>query len=182
MWSLADAIREVNEYEEEEEEEEEYEDAKTESEEGPYGPILHTACAIGNHWLVDLQIKAGVDVTAVDSHSWTAFRIALTQGHSNCAKLLSECLEHINANPIPRPFPPSGLVRADSSTSVRIEADNLTATPGPWRPAWLQRRIQVRSNHPIPPESSWFYYEMTVLSNGPLGYVINGPTNLVLRC
>ena len=179
MWSLADAIREVDEYEEEEEEKEEDEDAQTESEEGgPYSTVLHTACAIGNHWLVELQIKAEVDVTAVDSHSWTAFRIAVAQDHSTCAKLLRECMEHIKANPIPQPLPPSGLVRAASSTSAKIEADNLTATPGSRPPAWLQRRIQVRSNHPIPPDSPWFYYEMTVLSNGPLGYVRTDPTRI----
>ena len=179
MWSLADAIREVDEYEEEDEEEqEEDEDAQTESEEGPYSTVLHTTCAIGNHWLVERQIKAGVDVTAADSHSWTAFRTALAQDHSTCAKLLRECTEHIKANAIPRPFSPSGLVRAALSTSANIEADNLTATPGSRPLAWLQRRIQVRSNHPIPPDSPWFYYEMTVLSNGPLGYVMTGLTRI----
>ena len=175
MWSLADATREVDEYEEDEEEE----DAETESEGGPYGTILHTACAIGNDWLVQLQIKAGVDVTAVDSHSWTALMVALAQGHSTCAKLLSEYMGNIAASPLPRPFSPSGLVKAESSTFVRIEADTLTATPGSWRAAWLQRRIQVRSNHPIPPDSPSFYYEMTVLNNGPLGYVVIGPTEFI---
>ena len=172
--SLADAIREVD-------EEEEYEDegdAETESEEGPYGTILHTACAIGTHWLVELQIKAGVDVSAVDSHSWTALMVAKAQGHSTCAKSLSEYMETIAANPITLPLSPSGLVKADSSASIRIGADNLTATPGSWRAAWLQRRVQVRSNHPIPPDSPSFYYEMTILNSGPLGYVIIRRTEL----
>ena len=35
----------------------------------PETTVLHTACAIGNHWLIQLQIKAGVDITAMDSHS-----------------------------------------------------------------------------------------------------------------
>lgn len=170
MWSLADATREVD----DEQEDEEEGDAETEDEGGPYGTILHTACAIGNLWLVQLQIKAEVDVTAVDSHSWTALMVALAQGHSNCAKFLSDYMETIAANPNTRPLPPSALVKTDSSTSIKIEADNLTATPGSWRAAWLQRRVQVRSNHPIPPDSPSFYYEMTILNNGPLGYVLLG--------
>ena len=166
--SLADATRKVD----EEDEYEEEGDAETESEGGPYGTILHTACAIGTNWLVELQIKAGVDVTAVDSHSWTALMVAKAQGHSTCAKSLSEYMETIAANPITQPLSPSGLVQADSSTSIRIGDDNLTATPGSWRVNWLQRRVQIRSNHPIPPDSSSFYYEMTILNSGPLGYVI----------
>ena len=173
--SLADAIWEAD----EEEEDEEEGDAETESTDGPYGTVLHTACAIGTNWLVELQIKAGVDVTAVDSHSWTALMVASAQGHSTCAKTLSEYMESIAANQIPQPLPPSGLVKADSSTSIRIGDDNLTATPGSWRAAWLQRRVQVRSNHPIPPDSPSFYYEITILNNGPLGYVIPGRTKYI---
>ena len=173
--SLADATLEAD----EEEEDEEEGDAETESKGGPYGTVLHTACAIDTHWLVELQIKAGVDVTALDSHSWTALMVASAQGHSTCAKTLSEYMGNIVANPSPQPLPPTGLVKADSSTSIRIGDDNLTVTPGSWRAFWLQRRIQVRSNHPIPPDSPSFYYEMTILDNGPLGYVIIGPTEFI---
>ena len=168
--SLADATREVD--EEDEYEYEEEGDAEIESEGGPYGTILHTACAVGTNWLLELQIKAGVDVTAVDRHSWTALMVAVAQGHSICAKSLSEYMETIAAHPTTQPLSPSGLVKADSSTSIRIGDDGLTATPGSWRAIWLQRRVQVRSNHPIPPDSSSFYYEMTILNSGPLGYVI----------
>ena len=162
--SLADATRVVD----EEEEDDEEGGIEPESEGGPYGTILHTACAIGNDWLVQLQIKAGVDVTAVDSHSWTPLMVASAQGHSDCTKLLSDYMENIAANPIPQPLPPTGLVNPHP-TSVRSEANSLTATPGEWRAFSLQRRVQVRSNHPIPPESASFYYEMTVLDSGPLG-------------
>ena len=171
--SLADATWEAD---EEEEDEWEEGDVGTESKGGPYGTVLHTACTIGTHWLVELQIKAGVDVTAVDRHSWTAIMVALAQGHSTCAKTLSEYMETIIANPTPQPLPPSGLEKADSSTSIKIEDEDLTATPGSWRAIWLQRRVQVRSNHPIPPDSPSFYYEMTILDNGPLGYVKTGLT------
>ena len=174
--SLADATWEAD---EEEEDEWEEGDAETENKGGPYDTVLHTACAIGTHWLVELQIKAGVDVTAVDRHSWTAIMVALAQGHSTCVKPLSEYMEAIVANPMPQPLPPLGLVKADSSTSIRIEDDDLTATPGSWRAVWLQRRVQVRSDHPIPPDSPSFYYEMTILNNGPLGYVITGLTELI---
>ena len=168
---LADATWVANEDKEEEWEEE---DAETEGKGGPYGTVLHTACAIGNQWLVELQIKAGVDVTAVDRHSWTAIMVALAQGHSTCAKPLSDRMETNVANQIPQPLSPSGLVKADLSTSIKIEDNDMTATPGSWRAIWLQKRVQVRSNHPIPPESPTFYYEMTILNNGPLGYVTTG--------
>ena len=174
--SLADAIWEADEDKEEEWEEE---DAETEGKGGPYDTVLHTACAIGNHWLVELQIKAGVDVTTVNRHSWTAIMVAKAQGHSTCAKPLSEYMETNVANPIPQPLSPSGLVESDSSTSIKIEDDDMTATPGSWRAVWLQRRVQVRSNHPIPPKSPSFYYEMTILNNGPLGYVITGLTEFI---
>ena len=173
--SLANATWEAD----EEEEDEEEGDAETESKVGPYGTILHTACAIDTRWLVELQIQAGVDVTTVDSHSWTALMVASAQGHSDCAKILSEYMETIVANPVPQPLPPSGLVKTESSTNIRIRDDNLTVEPGLWRAFWLQRRVQVRSNHPIPPDSPSFYYEMTILNNGPLGYVRTGPTEFI---
>ena len=110
IWSLADATRVVD----EEEEDDEEGGTEPESEREPYGTILHTACAIGNHWLVQLQIKAGVDVTAVDSHSWTALMVASAQGHSDCTKLLSDYMESIAANPIPQPLPPHGSRESSS--------------------------------------------------------------------
>lgn len=177
IWSLADATQEFDDEEnyngeassEDGKYREEYDEAK--GEEGPYGIILHTACAIGNSWLVELQIKDGVDVTAVDSHSWTALMIAKAQGHHACTELLSEYMETVADMPNPQPLPPSGLVKADLGTSIKIKADNLTAEYGSRRTYGLDRHVQIRSNHPILPDSPSFYYEVTILDSGPLGYV-----------
>ena len=164
-------LTEATEKVDDEEEDDEEGDAEIEVGRGPYGTILHTASAVGNYWLVEIQIKAGVDVTAFDDHSWTALMVAEAQGHTTCANLLSEHMETIGAHTPPEALPPSGLVKADPKTSIQIGPDNLTATPGSWHALWLQRRVQIRSNHPIPPDSPNFYYEITILDNGPLGYV-----------
>ena len=160
---LAEAIEDEDDKEEDDEEE----TADLEGG-GPYGTILHTASVVGNDWLVEIQIKASVDVTTFDGHSWTELMVAKAQGDATCASLLSEQIVSSIANPAAQPLRPSGLV---SKTSMQIGPENLTATPGSWRASWLGRRVQIRSNHPIPPDSPTFYYEVTILENGHLGYV-----------
>jgi hypothetical protein len=80
-------------------------------------------------------------------------------------------MDTIGAHPFPQALAPSRLVSADPNTEARMGEDDLTATPALWHALWFQRRIQVRSNHPIPPDSPTFYYEMTIIETGPLGYV-----------
>lgn len=191
--SLANATQEADdedEYSEEQNSDDEEDgnrrddDDKSKGEGGPHINILHTACTIDNSWLVELQIKAGVDLNVVDNHSWTALMIAKAQGHYDCIKLLSKHMEEhketIVANSTPKPLHPSGLVKADSRTYVKIGADNLTAGYGSWRTAWLHKRVQVRSNHPIPPTSPSFYYEVTILDSGPLEYVSRSPIDFFI--
>ena len=134
------------------------------------GSLLHIAAAIGLYWIVEMQIKAGVDLTALDTHSWTALMVATAQGHRFCTQLLSEHMLNLGENSSPDAIPPSGLVETQSSTIFEFGQGRLTATPGSWH-FNLQRRVQVRSNHPIPPKSASFYYEITILRNGPLKYV-----------
>lgn len=138
---------------------------------GPYGTILHTAATIGNHWIVEMQIKAGVDVTAVDDHGWTAFMVAEVQGHTTCARLLSEHMEAIGASLEAKAIAPSGIVKSEASSPIEIESNDLMAMPGSWHYSLIRKRVQVRANHPIPPDYSTFYFEVTILNNGPLGYV-----------
>lgn len=138
---------------------------------GPYGTVLHTASAIGNHWIVEMQIKAGVDVTALDDHGWTAFMVAEAQGHTACARLLFEHMEDIGLNLEADAFAPSGIVKSEPSSPIEIESDDLMAMPGSWHYSLIRKRVQVRANHPIPPSSPTFYFEVTILNNGPLGYV-----------
>ena len=161
LWLLAEAAHEVD---------GEQDEAAVDGEIGLFGSILHTAAAIGLHWIVEMQIKAGVDLTALDNHSWTALMVARAQGHNICAQLLSEHMLTIGANSLPDARPPSGLAKTQSSTFIILGSDDLSVMSGSWHPN-LQRRVQVRSNHPIPPKSTSFYYEMTILRNGPLGYV-----------
>lgn len=167
---LAEATEEV---------EGEDEDHETEGAGGPYGTILHTAAAVGNYWLVELQIKAGVDVSAVDNHFWTALMVATAQGHAICTKLLSEHMESRKLIAAPQPLRPSGLVKAEPRTSILLGPNNLTAATGSWGSRGLQKRIQLRSDHPIPPEFRTFYYEMEILTNGPLGYVYTSAIKLL---
>ena len=161
MRLLAEAAQEVDDGEDETED--------NADRKGPYGSILHTAAAVGNHWIVEMQIKAGADVTVLDDHCWTALMVAKAQGHNACARLLSEHMLTIGAISLPAALWPSELVKNKASDFVRFGSDNLSATPGSWY-AHLQKRVQVRSNHPIPPRSGSYYYEMTILNNGPLGY------------
>ena len=56
-----------------------------------YGDIIHIAAMIGDHSLLELQIRTGADVEAVDDHSWTPLKIATAQGFNPCAKLILAC-------------------------------------------------------------------------------------------
>ncbi|KAL8929810.1 MAG: hypothetical protein Q9208_000954 [Pyrenodesmia sp. 3 TL-2023] len=138
---------------------------------GPYGTVLHTACAIGNKWIVEMQIKARVDVTTLDDHRWTALMVADVQRHASCSKVLSDYVEEIGANIVPDPLPPSELVATGPNDPVYVWADFVEALPAlsaGWRYEMLRKRIQVRANHPIPPRNQSFYFEMSILKSGPL--------------
>ena len=137
----------------------------------PYSTVLHTAAAVGNRWIVEMQIKAGVNVTALDQHGWTAFMVADVQGHTTCARLLSEHMEAIGASLEANAIAPSGIVKSEPSSPIQIESHNLMAMPGSWHYSLIRKRVQVRANHPIPPDYSTFYFVVTILNNGPLGYV-----------
>lgn len=167
MRLLAEATEEVQ----DEEEDVEGRDSETEGGGGPYGTILHTAAAVGNPWLVKLQIKAGVGVSALDGHFWTALMVAAAQGHTSCIKLLSEQMGSRKLKAAPLSLPPSCLVTAEPKLSISLGPKGLTAAMGSQKFVWLQKRIQLRSDHPIPPHFSMFYYEITILNNGPLGCV-----------
>ena len=138
---------------------------------GPYGTVLHTASAIGNRWIVEMQIKAGVDVTALDHHGWTAFMVADAQGHTACARLLFQHMEAIGVGFVADAIAPSGIVKSEPSSPIEVESDDLMAMPGSWHYSLIRKRVQVRANHPIPPSYSTFYFEVAILNNGPLGYV-----------
>lgn len=156
---LAEAIEEV-----EEDEDDEERDSEIESAGGPYGSILHTAAAIGNEWLVTLQINAGVDIFAYDGHFWTALMVATAQGHTSCIKLLSKYQDTRKVNAIG----PSGLVKAQPNVSISLGQKSLTGTTDSWSSILVQKGVQLRSDHPIPPNFLIFYYEVEILSSGPL--------------
>ena len=137
---------------------------------GPYGTILHTACVVGNKWVAELQIKSGVDVNAVDDHGWTASMIAKAQNHPKCAKLFSEHTLTKRVKTSHEVLPPTGLIESEPNSCVKISMDLQKVKLVEYHPS-LQKRIQVRANHPIPPGALNFYYEITILKNGPLGYV-----------
>lgn len=109
----------------------------------PYGTILHTACVFGNYWLVKLQIEAGVDISALDNHSWTALMVATAQGHASCADLLTEHMETRKLKAAPQSFLPSKLFNSEN---------HLGFISLIWK-----------SDHPIPPYFQRFYYEIKVL-------------------
>lgn len=141
MWLLAEAVKELDDDDEDEDGEKEHLDANPRSAGGFYDTILHTACLVGNYWLVKLQIEAGVDVSALNQHSWTALMVATAQGHTSCADLLSEHMETRKVKGAPQAFPPSGNITVD-------------ATSNRW----------FTSDHPIPPDFQTFYYEIEVPS------------------
>ncbi|MCJ1346914.1 hypothetical protein MMC31_005134 [Peltigera leucophlebia] len=156
MWLLAEAVKEQD---NDEDRNGEKEDPEAEGAGWPYSTILHTACLVGNHWLVGLQIEAGVDVSALDEHSWTALMVATAQGHASCANLLSKHMETGNVKAAPQPLPPSGFCQIDSKMELFIGQAILTAV--------ADSSICVRtSDHPIPLHFQTFYYEVKVLSSG----------------
>ena len=167
MRLLAEATEEV----EDNDQDVETRDSETEGSGGPYGTILHTAAAVGNYWLAKLQIKAGVDLSAYDGHNWTALMVATAQGHTSCIKLLSEQMNSREAKVARQPLLPSSLVTAEPKVSISAGQKGLTAAMSTRYAVWLQKRIQARTNHPIPPHFLTFYYEITILNSGPLGYV-----------
>ncbi|KAL8765647.1 MAG: hypothetical protein Q9209_007327 [Squamulea sp. 1 TL-2023] len=136
---------------------------------GPYGTVLHTACAIGIKWIVEMQIKARVDVTTLDDHHWTALMVADVQGHAACSKVLADYMEEIGANIVAAPLWPTTLVHAEPDSPVFVDGDFFTALPATRIYETTQKRIQVRANHPIPPKDTFFYFEMSIINNGPLG-------------
>lgn len=172
MRLLVEAIEEV----EDEDEDDEEGDSETKSGGGPYGTILHTAAAVGNEWLVILQINAGVDVSAYDGHFWTALMVATAQGHTSCIKLLSA---HVDTRKL-KATPPSSLVKAAPKLSISLEPKNLTLTTDSWSSVLLQKRIQLRSDHPIPPHFLIFYFEIEILNSGPLGCVHTSAMQLLI--
>lgn len=156
MRILAEAVQELDDGNDDDDGEKE--DPGAESAGGPYGTILHTACAVGNYWLVKLQVEAGVDVFALDQHSWTALMVAAAQGHVSCAKLLSKHMETKEVKVSPQAFPPSGLGQPKPKINAFVEQDALTVVTISGGPTYIS------SNHPIPPHFKTFYYEIKVLS------------------
>ncbi|KAL8916178.1 MAG: hypothetical protein Q9172_006425 [Xanthocarpia lactea] len=136
---------------------------------GPYGTVLHTACAIGNNWIVEMQIKARVDLTTLDDHCWTALMVAEVQGHAACSKILCDYLEEIGANIFADPLPPTGLADTELDSPVFVDGEYFKALPGFWQYEFMQKRIHVRANHPISPKKAFFYFEMSIIGSGPLG-------------
>ena len=153
MWLLAEAVKELCDDDEDKSGEE---DPGAEGAGGPYSTILHTACAVGSYWLVKLQIEAGVDVFALDQHSWTALMIATAKGHTSCAELLSEHMNTSREKTAPQAISPSGLVRIKGASTPVIEEDGLTVFSFP-------ETTLICSDHPIPPHVQTFYYEVEVL-------------------
>lgn len=153
LWLLAEATKNF------EDGDDEIEDPWIKSAGGPYGTILHTASAVGNDWLVKLQIQAGVDASAFDNHGWTALMVAEAQGHTSCANLLAVHMQTREAKAAPKSLGPSGLVRAGPKTSISMSF------------MVLEEGTQFRSDHPIPPHCRTFYYEITILDNEIFGWV-----------
>ena len=161
MWLLAKAVKEQD---NDEDKNGEKEDPEAEGAGWPYSTILHTAYAVGNYWLIRLQIEAGVDVSALDEHSWTALMVATAQGHASCANLLSKHMETGNVKAAPQPLSPSSLYQIDSKTELIDGQENLTAVAD----SSILRRMcdYFSSDHPIPLHLQTFYYEIKNLSEG----------------
>lgn len=178
MWLLDEAVKELNDDNEEKDVEKEF--SKAVDAGRPHDNILHTACLIGNCWLVKLQIEAGVDVAALDQHSWTALMVAKAQGHTNCVDLLSEHMGSRKVEAGTQALPPSGLGQSKPKGKVFISQNNLTAIANP--SASGSTYIHVHSDHPIPPHFQTFYYEITILSSskdfGCVLYIHFGATKL----
>ena len=155
VWLLAEALRDVY-----------IESIKVKD--GPFGTISHAAAAIGNTWLIEMQIRHGADLTAVDDHGWTALMVAKAQVHRDCVALLSDHMQKYGRRPISYESRPSCLVQCESSLKVHFEDKGLIVKLESSSPTVnLQRRhdiTQLRSNHPIPTYFQQFYFEMTVLT------------------
>lgn len=159
MWLLAEAVKELDyDNDNDDDEDSEKEDPETEGAGGPFGTILHTACAVGNYWLVKLQIEAGVDAFALDQHSWTALMVATARGHTSSADLLSRHMKTSKVKATPQAFPPSGLAQVNPEKNALIGQDNLTVVLN------SGDHTNISSNHPIPPHFKTYYYEIKVLS------------------
>lgn len=168
IWLLAEAVKELD----------DDDDDEAEVAGGPYDNILHTACLVGNYWLVKLQIEAGVDVSTLNEHSWTALMVAKAQGHISCADLLSEHMETTEVKAAPQAFPPSGFDQSKPRENLLIGQDSLTAVANLSGRGYMY--IHVSSDHPIPPHFKTFYYEIKVLSNSKwFGCVHVGATKLL---
>ena len=134
---------------------------------GVYGTILHTASAVGNTFLVEVQVKADADVTALNEHSWTALMVAKALGHEVCACILFKHMKTIEANTTSKALSLSGMVNANPKASIHFGLDNLKVTlelsdaTGGEKPRYL-----IHANHQIPVDSPTFYYEMTILKIG----------------
>lgn len=178
MWLLAEAVKELNDDYEDKDVEKEFSEAEGAGR--PHDIVLHTACLIGNYWLVKLQIEAGVDVAALDQHSWTALMVAKAQGHTNCVDLLSEHMRSKEVEARPQALPPSGLGQSKPKGKLFISQNNLTAEAN--SSAGGSTYIHIISDHPIPPHFKTFYYEITILSSskdfGCVLYIHFGPTKL----
>lgn len=132
----------------------------------PKYSILETASVVGNRFLIEVLIEAGMDVTALDEHSWTALMIAKAGGHKICADVLSRHMETIGANSSLQPPSPSGLITLLDPGIVLFAPDNLTASLYP-QDAVGRLLVYIYGNHPIPIESCSFYYEISILKTGP---------------
>lgn len=141
MRLLAEAVKALG---DDEDEDGKKENPQAKSAGEPYGTILHTACTVGNYWLVKLQIEANVDISALDNHSWTALMVATAQGHASCAELLTEHMETRKLKAAPQSFRPSRLVESRHINFLGLHFVN-------WK-----------SEHPIPPHFQKFYYEIKI--------------------
>ena len=151
--------------------EEKYEKGSEETNgEGPYGTILHIACVVGDLWLAAMQLKAGVDVNAIDTHGWTAVMVAQAQGNLACTKLLRKVVSTSEVESVPDVFRPSSLVDSDVNGLLKLCTDKVTIKSVKSFGRY-QSYPQVCSDHPIPPMSSFYYYEITIINSGPNRYV-----------
>ena len=134
-----------------------------------YSNVLHIACIIGNHWIVELQIRAHVDITILDGHGWTALAVAKAQGHKTCVRLLYDYRDANRLKVTSHYRSPSHLVKCSPECPIQIESNGLMAYPSTRRYSYIRKRLQIRSNHPIPRSDESFYFEMTVLRVSKLG-------------
>lgn len=129
----------------------------------PKTTILHIACSIGHSWLVELQIKAGVDIHATDAHNWTSYMVAYANQQNACEHLL---LEQMKSTEISSSwggvFAPSKFFHGDN---LKVEPDGLTITAQ----NMPNGSMSFHPNHPIPPSKRIFYFEITVLHSTRYG-------------